>query len=199
MRKLILQMQMSVDGRVSADDGIAWQVWNWNWNGAWPWDDALKQAFNDSFATADCILLSRPMAAQGYIDHWTRAAAANYPADPHYAFARKIVDADKVVVSGKLDAAPWPHTRIASRGLALEVEALKREAGGDILCFGGAGFASALIAAGLVDEFQFYVNPTAVGRGRSIFPDRGLALRLLGSQAYDCGIVVARYRPADAD
>jgi len=31
------------------------------------------------------------------------------------------------------------------------------------------GFASALLAGGLVDELQLYVNPYAVGRGRSIF------------------------------
>lgn len=199
MRKLVVQMQMSVDGRVSADSGIAWQLWNWDWSGAWPWDDALKQAFNDSVAAADCILLSRPMAEQGYIDHWSRAAAARYPADPFYAFAQKVVEAGKVVVTDKLDGARWARTRVASRGLSVEVEALKREPGGDILCFGGAGFASALTAAGLVDEFQFYRNPSAVGPGRSIFPERGLALRLIGSQAYDCGIVVERYRAAGAD
>ena len=32
MRKLILQMQTSVDGRVASDDGEPWQVWGWGDN-----------------------------------------------------------------------------------------------------------------------------------------------------------------------
>jgi dihydrofolate reductase len=49
----------------------------------------------------------------------------------------------------------------------------------------------------LVDEFQFFVNPTAVGGGRSVFHDqrKGHALRLLGSTGYECGVVVNRYAP----
>ena len=40
-RRLIVQMQTSVDGVVSADDPeLDWQLWNWG--EAWPWDDALK-------------------------------------------------------------------------------------------------------------------------------------------------------------
>jgi hypothetical protein len=37
MRKLVLQMQISVDGCVSAADGdLAWQVWDWSER--WPVD-----------------------------------------------------------------------------------------------------------------------------------------------------------------
>ena len=79
-----------------------------------------------------------------------------------------------------------------------EVNALKRRIEGDIIVFGGVGFASALVAAGLVDEFQLFANPAAVGAGRSIFGQRpdGLKLQLLEATAYDCGIVVNRYAAA---
>jgi hypothetical protein len=53
------------------------------------------------------------------------------------------------------------------------------------------------IAAGLVDELQFYINPAALGGGTRIFDQAGFRkLCLLGSKAYDCGIVVNRYAPA---
>ncbi|WP_245425876.1 dihydrofolate reductase family protein [Rhizobium sp. J15] len=69
--------------------------------------------------------------------------------------------------------------------------------GNNIAVFDGAGFGSALIATGLVDEFQFYVNPAALGGGTRIFDQAGFRkLRLLGSKAYECGIVVNRYAPA---
>jgi dihydrofolate reductase len=81
--------------------------------------------------------------------------------------------------------------------MAEEVNALKREPGKDIITIGGVGFASALVAAGLVDEFQFFVNPMAVGAGRSVFHDqrKGHKLRLLRSTAYECGMVVNCYTP----
>ncbi|WP_080647823.1 dihydrofolate reductase family protein [Variovorax atrisoli] len=195
-RKLILQMQMSVDGHVSPADGnLDWQLWGWG--DRWGWDDKLKRDFNAVFDGIDTILLSRLVAQEGYLDHWGRAAK-RFPANPHYAFAQKIVDARKVVLTDKLESSRWERTVIARGGMADEVNALKRETGKDIITIGGVGFASALVAAGLVDEFQFFVNPTAVGAGRSVFHDthKGHRLRLLGSTAYECGMVVNRYAPA---
>ena len=199
MRKLILQMQMSVDGCVAASNsGLDWQLWGWG--DRWNWDDALKQYFNEVFESIDTILLSRKIVEEGYLDHWGRAAR-NHPADPYYAFAQKIVDARKVVLTDKLDASRWPRTEIAAGRMADEVNALKRQPGAGILCIGGVGFASSLVAEGLVDEFQFFVNPAAVGGGRSVFHDQrnGQSLRLLGAQAYNCGIAVTRYAPATKD
>ncbi len=195
MRRLILQMQMSVDGFVSADKTEKqWQVWDWG--PTWTWDARLRRDFNTTVQRADTILLSRKMAEEGYLDHWARAAERHH-GEPDWAFAARIGEADKVVVTGKLGAARWPRTRIATGPLAEEVTALKRRDGGDILCFGGTGFASALVENRLVDELQLYVNPAAVGSGETIFDSAtgGLLLDRLGSQAYDCGIVVNRYRP----
>ena len=53
------------------------------------------------------------------------------------------------------------------------------------------------IAAGLVDEFQLFINPAVLGAGRCNFDQGGFRnLRLHGSKAYDCGMVVNRYAPA---
>jgi dihydrofolate reductase len=196
MNKLILQMQMSVDGCMSSDTDIPWQVWDFS--DRWTWDERLQRQFNAGFDTIGCILLSRKMAEEGYLDHWRRIAS-DHADDPRYAFARKIGQVRKVVLTDKLRASRWEGTELARGGLAEEVNALKREGGGDVICFGGVGFASALVAAGLVDEYQLFVNPAAVGAGRSIFaaqPD-GMQLRLLQSTGYDCGVVVNRYAPAD--
>ena len=192
MSRLILQMQMSVDGCMSADTAVDWQVWDWS--DPWTWDASLRRRFNAVFDTVGCILLSRKMVEQGYLDHWERVAR-EHAGEPDYAFAAKIVQLHKVVLTDKLSRAPWPRTVLASGGMVEEVNALKQRIAGDIIVFGGLGFASALVAHGLVDEFQLFVNPAVVGIGRSIFgqlPD-GLQLRLLDSTAYDCGIVVNRY------
>ena len=193
MRKLILQMQMSVDGYVAAaNTNLVWQVWDWGDQRTW--DDKLSDDFNAVFDSIDCILLSRKM-MEGFLDHWAQAAK-KFHADPRYAFAQKIVDTNKVVLSNKLDASRWDRTVVAKGGLVEEVNALKRQPGQGIIAFGGVGFASSLVAEGLVDEFQFFVNPTAVADGRSIFSNRdGTKLRLIQSNSYDCGIVINRYAP----
>jgi dihydrofolate reductase len=79
--------------------------------------------------------------------------------------------------------------------LVEEVKALKSESGRDMIAFGGAGFASSLVANDLVDEYQFYVNPVALREGLSIFKERGIdsKLKLREGEAYASGIVVTRY------
>lgn len=193
MSRLILQMQMSVDGYMSADTEIDWQVWDWS--DPWTWDKRLKRRFNEVFETIDCVLISRNMAEQGYWDHW-EWIARDHAREPDYAFARKVTQSRMVVLTDKLQSPRWERTVPAGGGMVEEVNALKGRIEGAIIVFGGAGFASALVAGGLVDEFQLFVNPAAVGAGHSIFGQLPDGLQLLDSASYDCGIVVNRYAPA---
>lgn len=192
-RRLIVQMQMSVDGVMSADDPeLDWQLWNWG--EVWPWDDALKARFNQTLAGVDTILLSRAMAEQGYIDHWTRAGEC-FADDPHYAFAHHVAAAHKRVLSRQPLDLRWPRTSQGNGPLADEVAALKEAPGGGLIAFGGVGFCSRLLAAGAVDELQLYVNPTAVVHGRRLFGKPGQRLQLIDAVPHTCGIVVNRYVP----
>ena len=193
MRKLILQMQTSVDGYVGrAGDGPNWQVWDWG--PKCPWDDQLKARFNALFRDIDTILLSRRILEGGYLDHWSQFAH-DYSDNPDFAFAQRIVEARKIVFSKTLKDSKWPGVELARRPLADEVKGLKAESGRDMIAFGGAGFASSLVANDLVDEYQFYVNPVTLREGLSIFKERGIdsELKLREGEAYASGIVVTRY------
>lgn len=191
MKRLILQMQMSVDGFVAASDSqLDWTLWDWG--PECPWDSKLKQRFNDTLAGIDTVLLSRPM-APSYIDHWTRMAEAR-AGDPDYAFTRHVVAAHKRVLSRSPGKIHKPRTTIGHGPLPDEVATLKQQPGGDIICFGGVTLASALLDAGVVDELQLYVNPAAIVAGRSIF-GTARRLRCIDATAHDCGIVVQRYQP----
>jgi dihydrofolate reductase len=199
MRNLILQMQTSVDGYVGrAGGGPEWQLWNWG--PECTWDQPLKDRFNAVFKDIDTILLSRKIIEGGYLDHW-KQFARDYGGNPDFAFAQRIVDARKVVFSKTLKESKWPGTELARRPLAEEVKTLKAEPARNIIAFGGAGFASALVANDLVDEFQFYVNPVTLRDGLSIFDQRNVdsKLELKETAGYACGIVVTRYgRAGDA-
>jgi dihydrofolate reductase len=195
MSKLILQMQMSLDGYVAAaDPELDWQVWDWGDD--WPWDAELKRDFNAVFSSIGCILLSRKMAEEGFVDHWKRAAKF-YPRKRHFAFAQRVTDTKKVVFSKTLKDSRWENTVLAGGDLVRAVNVLKRQPGKDIIAFGGVDFATSLVKSRLVDEFHFFVNPTALGGGGTIFNDthKVTRLKLIRSRPYRCGIVVNRYRP----
>jgi len=115
-----------------------------------------------------------------------------------FAFARRITEARKVIFSKSLTETRWPGTELASRDPVEEVYDLKSQPGTNIIAFGGAGFASALLAAGVVDEVELYINPVALGHGLTLFADTAgdTALRLISAQAYECGIVVTAHATA---
>lgn len=192
MRKLKLQVQVSVDGYIADANGKTdWMVWNWG--PEWTWDTALRSYFIGLKDTVDCVLLSRKMAEEGFIAHW--AKTAEDAGNPQYPFAKKIADAQKVVFSKTLTRSVWANTSMAGGDLSTEVNNLKKQDGKDIIVYGGATFASSLIEAGLIDEFHLFVNPAILGNGRSIFksPVDKPALSLMSAKSYDCGVAVLVY------
>lgn len=195
MRKLILQIQLSVDGFAAATDGSgSWMVWNYGEE--WTWDPALQAYHTALIATADDVLLSRKMAEEGFIGHWERMA--DNTANPQSVFAGHIRDARKVVFTHTLDRSDWPNTVLATGDLTEEVTALKRQQGKNLIVFGGVSFVSALIAARLIDEYHLIINPAIIGRGMPVFDKVKdiLGLSLVSATAYPSGITVLHYRYA---
>lgn len=189
MRKLKLQVQISIDGYIADKEGKTnWMIWNWGLD--WTWDKALQEYFIQLKSTVDCVLLSRKMAVEGFINHW--AQVAQNEAGPQYAFATKINNAHKVVFTHTLDQSIWPDTTLAKGNLIEEVDRLKQQNGEDIIVYGGASFVSSLIEADLVDEYYLFVNPVALGSGAAIFNTQS-GLNMVSSQAYPCGISVLKY------
>lgn len=186
MRKLKLQMQTSVDGFVAGPNGeMDWMVFDW--------DDELKNYINEITEPVDCILLGRKL-AEGFIPTWTSRIADPETAD---AFGRKMVDTPKIVFSKTLESAEWENTKLAKGDSVQEINELKNRVGQDIIVYGGGSFVSSLIKDGLIDEYNLFVNPVALGKGMAIFNglERKLNLQFVKSKAFDCGIVLLCYAP----
>ena len=63
LRKLKLQVQMSIDGYIAGPNGeMDWMVWNW--------DDKLKKYVFELTEPVDTIILGRKM-TDGFISHWS--------------------------------------------------------------------------------------------------------------------------------
>ena len=187
MRKLKLQMQTSIDGFVARPNGeLDWMILEEQ-------DDEVKNLENELIDSSDTILMGRKMTDE-FVSYWTKAV--ENPKNPEYAFAKKMLDTPKIVFTKTLNESKWANTVLAKGDIVEEVNRLKNQAGKDILVYGGAGFVSSLIKENLIDEYNFFINPTAIGRGMTIFgklEDKSSGLKLSHSQSYDCGIVVNTY------
>ena len=75
----------------------------------------------------------------------------------------------KVVFSRTLERADWNNTRLVKDNLIDEVRRMKDEDGDDMVIMGSGTVVSQLTQAGLIDEYQFVVNPIVLGSGRTMF------------------------------
>ncbi|HEY4280105.1 MAG TPA: dihydrofolate reductase family protein [Conexibacter sp.] len=182
MRKLVLMMQVSLDGCVARQDGeLEW---------IFPqFDDGLTEHTLGVLGGASAHLMGaatyRDMAAHWPVSDGPIAALMNEI--PKVAFAERPLEAT------------WATTRVLEGGDALAegITALKREDGdgGYLLAHGGASFARSLIRERLVDEYRLSIHPVAIGTsGQRIF-EGPLGLRLTGARCFPAGAVAASYEP----
>ncbi|PKO13424.1 MAG: deaminase [Chloroflexi bacterium HGW-Chloroflexi-10] len=189
MRKLKLQMLMSIDGFVGGRDGnLDWVNLNW--------DGDLRQYLVQNLDNVDCILIVMGRTTQmSFIPYY--ASVAEKPSDPFHEYGKKVTDTPKIVLSNTLTHSEWPLTKVINGDFIEETKKLKEQNGGDIIVYGGVMFASTLIKNHLVDEIHLLINPVALGSGLPIFADieSKQEMDLVKSKAFDCGIVWIQYTP----
>ena len=185
MRKLKLQMQITLDGFNSTgpNDEQKWVTWDL---------DGIKQYVIDLLDSSDTIIIGRKLAVD-YIPYWE--SIVENSDDPMHDFATRIVSARKVVFTKTLNQSVWNNTELAKGDLSTEIIKLKNESGKDIIVYGGSSFVSALIKEGLIDEFHFFVNPIAIGKGASAFErlKSWQPLELKNTITFQSGLVILHY------
>jgi len=185
MRKLKLQMQMTVDGFVAGPEGqLDWMNFDM--------DEQLLHFINELIDTSDTILMGRKM-TPGFITYWENVVD-NQPQSPEFPFAQKMVNTPKIVFSKTVQHIAGKNTRVENGDLVMAVNKLKNEEGKDILVYGGASFVASLIKHNLIDELNLFINPTAISNGLKIFTEH-TPLALIHSTAYASGIVVNQFKP----
>ena len=103
----------------------------------------------------------------------------------------------KVLFSRTLEKATWHNTTLLKGDIAAEIRKLKEMPGPDMTILGSGTIVAQLAQAGLIDEYQFVVNPVVLGQGRTMFeglPEK-LALRLTQSRAFGNGNAFLCYQP----
>ena len=189
MRKIKLQMQLSVDGFVAGMNGEQdWMQWNWG--------EDIKQYVANLTDSIDTILMGRVL-YEGMSSYWPDVEANSQSASEEVLFARTMNNLKKIVFSRSLETVKWNNTQLEKGNLLQSIRSLKQQSGKDIIVYGGVQFVSDLIQEKLIDEFYLFINPVLLGKGLTIFSNitQQQPLKLSNSQSFDCGIVLQSYIP----
>jgi dihydrofolate reductase len=178
MRKVILAINMSIDGCVSHMSLPA------------P-DEEVGGYFNDLMRDADLIAYGRKM-YEIMFPYW--ADEANWADELDTEFGQRLTAFDKVVFSRTLANAEY-NTRVVRTDPATELLKLKQAPGKNIYV-GTVSMIPQLAQAGVIDEYHFVVVPVIVGQGTRLvegsLPER-LQLKLVESKVFKSGCVALKY------
>jgi dihydrofolate reductase len=186
MRSVTYSMGVSLDGYVVGPDG------DFGWTAP---DEELVRSVTDEIQEVGIHLLGRRLYET--MLYWETADQDPSLDDSMLEWAAIWKALPKVVFSTTLSAVQGNY-RLASGGLAQEIERLRAEPGEGNVAIGGATLAAEAAALGLIDEFRARVHPVLVGGGVPFFPqrERRVDLELVETRTFTSGVVYLRHRVA---
>lgn len=193
MRKLIAITQVSLDGVMQGPGGLEEDPSNGFSQGGWFMgyaDETLKDVLADTFAGDFDLLLGRKT-----YDIWVGYWPKQPNSDP---IAKAFNKAVKFVITHRPEGLSWPHSMAIGGDVAEGIRKLKATEGPEIHAWGSSVALQPLIAAGLIDEYRFWVAPLVLGAGKRRFePGLPMAkLALVDSKRTSAGLLINTYRPA---
>lgn len=190
MRKVILQIDVSLDGFVDGPNGET----------DWVTEDAeMNQDAYDLLTTVDTILLGR-VAYQMFVDYWPNVDTNASSIESK--IAHQLNHATKIVFSRTLETVEWgkwDNARLLRGNIVEEIFKLKSLPGKNLVLYAGAEIVSTFIRLGLVDEYRLRIHPVVLGGGKPLFKDiaAGFQLNLINTKAYNNGAVLLDYLPVE--
>ncbi|MEU5339449.1 MULTISPECIES: dihydrofolate reductase family protein [unclassified Streptomyces] len=184
MRSVTYSMSVSLDGYIVGPDG------NFDWTAP---DPEVFRFWIDEIRQVGVHLLGRRLYET--MLYWETADQDQTLDDADREWIALWNPLPKVVFSTTLSAVQG-NARLASGGLAEEIERLRAEPGEGDIAIGGATLAAEAAASGLIDEYQVIVYPVLVGGGTPFFPqdERRVDLELVETRALSSKVVYLRYR-----
>ena len=184
MRSVTYSMGVSLDGYIAGPDGEIT---------APPPDDEIWQLVSDEIRGIGVHLMGRRLYET--MLYWETADQDPSLDDAEREWAALWKPLPKVVFSTTLSAVQG-NARLASGGLAEEIERLRAEPGEGDIAIGGATLAAEAAALGLIDEYRAMVYPVLVGGGIPFFPrrERRVELELVETRTFSSRVVYLRYR-----
>jgi len=163
-----------------------------------PADEELHRHAVENLSRADALLFGRviyEMMEAAWRPVAQTGARPDWMPDWMEPFARTIDAAKKYVVSSTLDRVDW-NAELVRGDLGKAVQQLKRESGKGLFV-GGVKLPLALAELGLIDEYEFIVQPRLAGHGPTLFAglSKHVDLKLVSRLEFSSGAVAMRYEP----
>lgn len=177
MRKLIVSNSVTLDGKV--DEVRGWAL---------PGDDEeFVKHQTELLSHSDGLLLGR-----GTYEFF----AAVWPSRSGE-FPDRMNKITKYVASTRLTDVEWENSQLIEGDLPEAVAKLKQQPGHDLVLYGSHELKQSLLEHDLIDEYQLWVYPVVLGKGRSFFEDGAeqMALELLDTTVIPPGVAILTYRP----
>ena len=183
MRPLRFSINVTLDGCFDHREGIA--------------DEELHRHAAENLEQADALLFGR-VTYEMMEAAWRPARSGARPdgMEPWMEpFARTIDAAKKYVVSSTLDRVDW-NAQLVRGDLGTAIQQLKQESGKGLFV-GGVKLPLALAELGLIDEYEFVVQPRLAGHGPTLLAglSKHIDLKLVGRREFGSGAVAMRYEP----
>ena len=180
MRPLRYSINVTLDGCCDHRAGVA--------------DEELHRHAAENLERADALLFGR-VTYEMMEAAWRPTPRTGAMLDWMEPFGRAIDAARKYVVSGTLDRVDC-NAELVRGDLAKAVQQLKREPGKGLLV-GGVNLPQALAELGLIDEYEFVVQPRLTGHGPTLFAglSKHVDLKLVSRLEFGSGAVAMRYAP----
>ena len=181
MRRAIFAINITLDGCCDHTKMIA--------------DAEVHEYFTHLMRDVDLLVFGRKT-YELMVPYWPDVAKHRSESKSENDFAEAFASKKLLIFSRSLDRADGRNTRIVRTKPQDEILKLKQEQGKNIL-IGGVDVSSQLIELGLVDEYQFVVQPILAGEGRRLLegvrlPER-FQVRLVESTIFKSGCVALRY------
>lgn len=185
MRPLRYSINVTLDGCAHHEAGL-------------PPDEESMRYWTAQMARADALLFGR-VTYEMMQSAWRKPAAGTWPdwmGEWEIPFAEAIDRAKKYVVSSTLSEVDW-NAELLRGDLGHAVERLKKEPG-EGLWVGGVTLPLALAELGLIDEYEFLVQPIIAGHGPALLAGlrESIPLTLVDRHEFRSGAIALRYRPA---
>jgi dihydrofolate reductase len=186
MRSVTYSMGVSLDGYIVGPDG------KFDWTAP---DEEVFSFVTDEIREVGVHLLGRRLYET--MLYWETADEDPSLDDAMLEWAALWKPLPKVVFSTTLSAVQG-NARLASGGLAEEIERLRAQPGEGEIAIGGAILAAEAAALGLIDEYRARVYPVLVGGGIPFLPqdERRVDLELVENRTFSSGVVYLHYRAA---
>ncbi len=184
-------MNVTLDGFMSGENcELDWHFQSWT--------TEMAECLCEELSKIDTILLGR-ITYNAMAKYWPlRSTDLSYCRED-IVFADMMNSYRKIVISKTLCETKWNNTEIVKKNVEREITELKKQPGKNIIIYGSGKLVAALMRMNLIDEYQVWIHPVLLGKGKLLFNQEmqrqgSIKMKLQKTKTFSSGVAVLYYQ-----